>query len=337
LIFHGYLNADGRLKKTGLLLFTGLIFILGLFFIYQFQVKGTAGYVSSGGRGFFPEHLQQLYPFATSAFITPELLTILFQTFFGPGQLFYQLLWLLNVLLAGVFLVFVFRFYRRKETLKRSQDKKASFYLLAFFVSASVVGVLVALSLFVSPEINFGNHLWTYVKEARYFGLVCILLQIAFFVFLQHDFKKSRPLLKASAVLLGALLLMEVGRGFLFNLNRIRLYGKEEYTWQYEDRFQKYSDTVVRKANALYPNTKVIIAGPSYYLNHRITLYSHVPTLYKPEIIKDSAKAKTTRPVVAITYEKEEQRSDDNKASQHKILAGKFEDFYFYIHHVSPR
>jgi hypothetical protein len=197
---------------------------------------------------------------------------------------------------------------------------------------------LAFLSLQVTKEEMFPGVFWTYVEEPRYYGPITLLCQLSFFLIAKEWLARLGPVPKTLFVFLAVCLCVEITRHVIFDFNRLRKIGKEEYRWQYEDRFQKYAGTVVTKAKALYPGAKIIVSGSSYYYNHRVSLYTHVPILYDPQPVFNATSIRTTKPVAVVNILNIKSPLPQQTAyMRNEKIAGNFDDFVFYITYVAPR
>ena len=135
------------------------------------------------------------------------------------------------------------------------------------------------------------------------------------------------------------LLLVEGCRGVFFTWNRVRYFGKEEYSWQYEDRLQKYADAVLQKAKQTYKVNKAAVAGSSYYYNHRIHLYSHVPMMHDAARINDLSSLHAKEPVVLLVmiHENHKPQFQPFLAQKGSESVGNFDGHSFYAVYVTPR
>jgi len=131
------------------------------------------------------------------------------------------------------------------------------------------------------------------------------------------------------------LLLAETARGAIFDTNRILKFKKEEYSWQYEDRFQRFAEEIIKKEKG---EIFVAVTGSDRYFNHRVSLYSHVPVFLESDRINEPKSLKTKAPVLLLIILREEHLHSFQPflAMKEKTLAGKFDDFYFYKLYINP-
>lgn len=321
----GFAGKQPRIKKAGFVsLITLLIGIGGLLF-YQKSFSGSAGYISQSQRGFFPEHILDSYPFLPASIIKPDTIEL---TGINP-TLIYQFI---HVFFGLFILIFVARRLFKDRFRDLSLQKK--FLYISFLISATVVLLLILLSLRVAKEEILPGWFWTYVEEARYYGLVFVLIHLSLFVF----YRNSKPFVRNFFFILILLLSVETARGIFFDARRIYLINREEYSWQYEDRFQKLAGSIIQKEQQKHHSKKAVVTGPVYFMNHRISLYSHAPVLYPVHKINDPRTINTKEPVLLLVVLREEHLSSFKPflASNSNKLAGQFDDFYFYSLYVEP-
>ncbi len=329
----GFINKNQPLKRIGIGSFFFLLFMIAGFFLYQLHSSGAAGHISSSGRGFFPEHLLNTYAFANGAFLKPDTIESLAGIVPGlNGHL--QPIWQIINLLLVIYLLYCFIRFIAIRGL-RQLSLTDHFFHLSVFLSLLVVFVLALLSVQVTKEEMFPGVFWTYVEEPRYFGLITVLCQLNFFIIYKSAGLKFSSLAKTVFIFLALCLAVDISRQLIFDLNRIRKLGREEYSWQREKRFQQSVDTVIQNVKTKYPATPIIVAGTSYYYNHRMSLYSHVPILYDFNLIKDHPMPKSTNPVVVVSVVEKKQLAlwpsgEDGLGN----LQGEFDNFFIFSRYV---
>ena len=194
------------------------------------------------------------------------------------------------------------------------------------------------LSIRVAEEEILPDYLWTYVEEPRYYGLAAVLIHLGVFVLYQYYRPKRSRFLKYLICFLIFSLIPEFFRGVIFDLNRIAHFKKEEYSWQWENRLQKYAASVTKNAQQKWHAEKVIVTGSSYYVNNRVVLYSHVPPLLAADKINDLSILNTKAPVLilVILYEKDFANFQPFLSSKEKEDAGSLNGYYYYTVYVKP-
>lgn len=334
LLVFGYLEKKSNLKKAGYISFLSLAFSLGGLLLNIKQISGSVAYISSPQRGIFFHHLTEIYPFLTAAFIKPDTLDLIGGGVLSTGFVYSLSQWA-TLLLAVVICVLLFQ--QAQRTPLRSYSLGERFFLLCFLLSLFVTLVLVALSLVVSKEEILPGYFWTYVEEPRYYGLVYVLIHLCVFVFYRYQREKTGKSPRWLFALFLLLLLPEFFRGVLFDLNRVRNFGKEVYSWQYEKRVQDYADSLVQTIRRKEKDTRVVVAGSSYYFNHRISLASHVPILYDSVSLNRPGALKTKAPVNLLVVLDETTKSFQPFLNRNRLQPiGKFDRFLFYTVYVQP-
>ena len=134
------------------------------------------------------------------------------------------------------------------------------------------------------------------------------------------------------------LMIPEMLRGIYFDINRIRNFKKEEYSWQYEKRFQQYAASVIKTEKQSRTIEKVVVTGTSYYMNHRVVINSHLPLLSEVYKINDFSSLNTKSPVLLLVIiEKKAFPAFQSFLSQKDVkAAGNFGDYFFYTAYVTP-
>lgn len=333
LILYGSVHKNIRLKTIGLIITSLLFLSVGSLLLYQKLISGSATYISSGGRGIFFEHLSHAYPFIVASIIKPETYALLVsQVIYDSTFSFIQLL---NWLFLLSFLIVILKILSSKKNLLF----KDIYTLITSSVIVVTAGTLIYLSITVSKEeINFNTY-WTYVQEPRYYGLPIVLLHISFFVWLNsQSLKKIKNRTAIVIFILSLLMFLEIIRGFIFISNRVKYFGKEEYSWQYENRFQKFADSILREAKTRHSTDRTVVAGPIYYYNNRIRLFSHTDILADYSSLNNLKTLKTKRPVIILALFAEENKNFFQPfiSSKQALYEGRFDKFLFYSLYVSP-
>lgn len=330
LLVKGFFTINKAIKRSGLISFSILFAGVSILSLYQKYVSGSAAYVSQSEHGFFPQNLLDTYPVFPAAFLSPETLNLISNRPSAHNFIFrlYQLIYLLVIAASVAGLINFFK------TLSKRISLQKTFLFLFLFVSLVLVGQLAILSIFIAKGEETPGRLWIYVQEPRYYGLLVVLLQLLLFVFYPVE-RVQR--IKGLILFLFLLLAIETTRGIVFDLNRIRLFTKEEYSWKYEDRFQKYADSIIKNAQQKRSIHNAVITGSSYVMNNRICLYSHVPVLPNAEIVNQPLLLQTQKPVLLlVVIRKKKIPIFQSFVSSQKEIAGKFDDFYFYTVYVQP-
>jgi hypothetical protein len=130
---------------------------------------------------------------------------------------------------------------------------------------------------------------------------------------------------------------VEAIRGMYLDARRIKLFNKEEYSWQYEDRFQKYAAGILKNERKRFPTEKIVLTGSSYYINHRVSLYSNLPILPDAQRINQLSSIQAKEPVLLLVILNKKDLPDYKTfLSSGREVVGQFNDFYFYTAYVQP-
>ncbi len=321
LLLNGYRCNEAVARRAGLILGLLLVAGVGALLLYQRTVSGTAGYISQPQRGFFPRHLLDFYPFLPASFLQPQTLSALTGLPSETGTTIYRVYQVLHVGLMFAWIYFLVRGLRRKPWQPAQR-----FEWLSFLLALSVTLILLLLSLRVAREEILPGLFWTYAEEARYYGLCFVLLHLLLFLALKRE-PKLFPGSRLGGVLL-CLLLLESGRGLVFTANRLRYLGKEEYSWQYEQRFQRYAASLVPTA----PGVRTVIAGSTYFMNHRVSLQTGFPVLYASDLLNKTSWP-STGPVqlLVILRDADRERYASFLQRHAGALRGRWADYSFYL------
>lgn len=333
LYFKGVSVSSSQLKKAGIFTFAFIVVAISSLLIYQKSVSGSAGYISQPQRGFFPEHVLSAYPFIPASFLQPESIAIFTHQAKGLSFFLARVFQILHLFLFTAIALFIIKKKSAGKFKKISPVR--DFLYITFFISLMITLLLLVLSIWVEKEEILPGYFWTYIEDPRYYGLPVILIQLSFIIIYKDLYSKSRQT-KYLCWLLSVLLLAEFSRGVLFTLNRIKNYKREEYSWQYEDRFQQYATSLIKKE--VRPLEEVVITGPPYVMTNRISLYTNFPVLNDASTINNLSSLRTKRPVLlfivlhAVNYN--EYKTFLLNSNIRKI--GSFDKYSFFVAHIIP-
>jgi hypothetical protein len=336
LIVIGLADKKQVLKKAGLFCFLVLAVIIGGLLVWQQSLSNSLGYVSASARGFYPAHLLAAYPFIPAAFLQPGTVGTLVNQPSETADPLYRLFQLAHIALFIGIIYYTLRLIVKNKF--KGLGPGSFFYYLSFFLCLAITIVLAALSLRVGKEEIVPGYFWTYIEELRYYGLATILLHIGLFVAYTH----YRPVVKwprsAWTILLLLLVLPELCRGIIFDTHRLLQFRREEYTWQYEHRFQRYADDIIAKERTKHAFDRVVVTGSSHYMNNRVAVYSHAAVLTDNMSINDPGSINTSRPALLLVmlYEKQLAPWQPFIEAQRGEVAGYFGGLYFYTVYVTP-
>ncbi len=331
LLLKGVSDKNKEIKRSGVLSFILLLISLGGILAWQKISSGSATYISETTRGFFPENLSGIHPAIPASFISPETADLVLPA--STHIIFFRILQGLHILLFLAAFIYILK--RIIKNGFKKLDITGSFFYLAFFLSAGISLVLLILSLYVGKEENIPGHLWTYVEEARYYGLINVLIHLGVFVLYQYYRSGKTRSLKYVFIVLLLLSLPEIFRGVLFTAKRVINVKQEEYSWQHEHEIQEYAAMVIR--NEKLPGENVVVTGSSYYINYRVALYSHIPILLDAASVNDPKKLNTKKQTLLLVILPEDAIENDAlEVQRENELAGYVRGFYFYTLHVKP-
>ena len=336
LFLKGRSDGDKKVRNAGLFSFFAITILLCSLLIYQKTVGGSATYISATERGFFPENLLETYPTFPASFLKPDTISLLSTNEPRTKGFIYKLYQVIYVVfLITTILLFCKQLFKqgfKKLTLTQS------FYYLIFLLSLAVIILLIVLSLRVGKEEIFSWYLWTYVEDGRYYGLPNVLMHLAIIVIYHNHTNSSRKFLKHAPCFFLLLMIPEMLRGLYFDINRIRNYKKEEYSWQYDNRFQKYASSIINNEKRMNPGKKIIVTGTSYNMNHRVVINSHVPPLTDVQKINSLSTINTKTPVILLAMIQKDSLAAYQPFTIQKNVktVGNFEGFTFYTAYVTP-
>lgn len=332
LLVIGIFNKQKTLKTSSFVIFLLLTAAITSLLIYQKSVSGSAAYITEPTRGFYPENLLHSYPYLPAIFINPETIGLFLRQPHQQGSLLNSLLQIVH-LLGFIFLIgYGLLFFIRKGI--KNIPLVNSFYYISLLSALAVMAVLSFLSLRVAKELN----IWTYVQEARYYGLAIILIQLATFVYFKSNFNNSSKISKFIATALLLLMVPDMARGVLFSAKRAVKFSSEEYTWQKEYKIQEQAEKVIEEQKKKHKVSNVILAGSSDYMNNRVALNSHLPMMYNTDLLNSPDSFNTKEPVLLFVLLRSDVLLNFQPflSNPNKEVAGYINGFYFYTVYVAP-
>jgi len=333
LLLYGYKSGSTVAVNAAVLSFC--IAAAGVAFIYlcQKNISGTGAYINASGRGFFPGHLLKLHPYIPAAFISTNTLNKL------PENFAASILDCLRIVHIMVYPVIIFIAARILfKPGKRNISLPAAFLLLALSISLAISLVLVILSLLVDKEEISPGQWWTYVEDARYYGVADILLHLSVFLLFSHYRHKWKGISRTVLFIFPFLLLPEATRGYAFTAKRVINLGKEKYYWQQELGFQRYAAGIIQAKQDSLKVTVTVVSGSLYYANYRTSLHQQAPVLEDVASLNNPASLRSKEPVLLLAIIREDRREAFKPfISFHRTeLAGQYNGFYFYSLYVTP-
>lgn len=298
LFVKGYLDGVPAWRRQGL--HTGLILaiLITAVLVYQKTTGGSATYISAPGRGFYPEHLGSFYPFLPASLIKPDTPGAFLSLSASANRLIYRVFQVVHLLGLTTLILLTLRFWKKRGL--RHLSLKGTFFALVLLAALAITLLLAALSLFVAREEILPGYFWTYIEEARYYGLICVLIHLGLFLaYYQFMLQGSRKGVWLFGIFI-ALAFAEAARGLVFDSRRVQQAGKETYSWQWDQRFQQAAGSVINKERAARHTSHAVVAGPSQYLNHRVVIWSQVPRLVQIDTIPDPAIVQATANTVVL-------------------------------------
>jgi hypothetical protein len=332
----GALKRNSYLKKSSLLSFIILGVVIGSLLFWQKYSLGNFAYVQQNERGLYPENLARFHAFIPSAIVKPESLSILSSSGFFTSIIFQKILQgfhVLSLIFLGIYI-----FYKEKKTALKSAFSPYKFFMASFIIAVILTLLLGALSLFVKEETWANGETWTYIQEPRYYALVHILLLISLFVW--YGYKRTTAMKKPGLIffILIVLLLPETLRGTIFAVKRIRNFSSEEYIWQNELKFQKFTASLIEKEKQSKRIDKIVLSGSSDWMNWRASLYTEYPIFADVFRVNDLTSLKTSKPVILFYILRDSEipylQPFINSASQYKV--GSYANYQYYSIPIYP-
>jgi len=336
ILFIGFIKKDILLKKkAGWLLL--LILVLNLVFSLAMKsATGYAGYAVPTARGYFPENLVHWFPIVPSSFINLSFLSSQTKNLAGISletTMFF--LEIVNTIcIIAIVAVFVFLFFNKKFLAKLDPFKW--FLITGFFASAATFVSLGYLSLTYEPQ-KWGNGVWSYVYDHRYYAFVVIFLQIAFlgWVFLYPGLTKS---LWAKIIIacFSLALFIEITHNIYFHTKLAFNFSKYK-SEVYREQDYVYFFRLINELEKKYPDHDIWAAAPGD------DFYPYAATYYGHTGIMDGATLKTKnipvkkKTILAFMLYDHELASYNDLLSRSKILlTNKIGNSNFYIIELLP-
>lgn len=335
LLWKGLSSKNRAILRSGLII--GILLAIGLTatLLYQKNISGESAYVSESPRGFFPENLLSVYPLIPAAIIKPETISLSINSPTTEVKI-------LSLFRYVYFFSFVLGlFYLTRHLIKtkfKSLTIKSDFFYLTIGICMATIVLLAALSLRIAKGEDTPGNWWTFIQEARYYGLPNVLIHITIFaLYLIYKSSGSR-LIRLIFYFLLLSLLPELFRGAFFTAKRAVHLGKDEYSWQGDLKIQRYVDSIITTAKQRTLIDDVVLTGSSYYFNNRISLYSHIPILEATSNIDNAVTLETKKPVLllSVIHNNDSDFVKKYKTVENTVIAGYYYDFTIFISRVVP-
>lgn len=336
ILFVGFLKKDPLLKKkaTWLLL---VVFVLNLSFSLAMKsATGYAGYAVPTTRGYFPENLLHWFPIVPSSFINLSFLSSQTKNLAGISvetTMFF--LEIINIIcLIAIVGAFTFRFFNRKFLSKLDPFKW--FLITGFFASAATFVSLGYLSLTYEPQ-KWGNGVWSYVYDHRYYAFVVIFLQVVFlgWIFLYPGLLKN-IWSKIIIACFSLALFIEVTHNIYFHTKlafNFTKYKSEVYREQDYDYFFKLIKDLEKK----YPDHDIWAAAPGDdFYPYAATYYGHTGIMEGAAFKTKNIQVKKKTILAFMLYDHELTTYKDLLSRSKILFTNKIENSNFYIIELLP-
>jgi len=332
LIFKGRLLKNKIYLKTGLSIFISISMTLLSIFLYQKAISGAYSYVSDASSGFFPENLLETYPVIPGSIIKPDTIDLVFPFIHEYLLPIYQFLYLL------ILVVIVYAFYSFYKKKDFNNYIKIDFFSVSFAVLLATQIFLAVLSLTIASAEDLPGNWWTFIEEPRYYGLSNVLIHLSIFYLLYILIKTTIKPARIFPWLIVLLLIPELSRGIIFTANRLVNYKTEVYSWQTDLKQQQFADNLIQAERRQQKIKNVIVAGPFYYINNRIALFSHLPILDETGKSSISLQLQTKEPVLLFVIVRK--TDSENTLNYYQLtnnnILGEMDDYVFYSLKIDP-
>lgn len=303
LILKGVSDNNLIIKKAGIFSFLVSALAFGLLLAYQKHTSGSIAYIKVPERGFFPENLLAAHPFLLTSFLKPESIGILFKLQPGTTNSIFRIFQSIHFLLFLFLIIYTIKALIKNKFKRISQS--GNFIYLSVIITLTISLLLAFLSLRVAKEPVEDGIFWTYVEEPRYYGLINVLLQMGVFVIYQYYRLKKSRLLKFIFYFSLILMMPEMFRGIIFVSRRVQYFNKEEYGWQQEYKFQKYTANIIKNEQVKQPIKNIVLIGSSDWMTLRASLYCGVPIFEDVNKINNLSTVNTSKPVLMLVILRE--------------------------------
>jgi hypothetical protein len=336
LILKGSIDKITTLKKAGVISFVLLLLFIGGMLLWQKNNSGAVGYITEPGRGFFPDHLVSSHPFVPGSIIRTETISLLFNNNQVLLVILLRIFQLLQILFIVYSLIYLFRSVQKNGI--KNMGLQGCFFITSFLVSFCIAFILTILSLSVQSETWGDGSLWTYVQDQRYYAVPNILIQLCLFSSYNYFKKQMKKPTRYFYYLAFLLLVVEMGRGAIFDVNRIKEFKSSTFSWQEEYKFQKFADSLITEQKKKNHRARFAVAGSTPYFNIRVSIYSHIPQMDKTTMINDLSTLNSKEPVIllVVIQNKFQHYYQPFLNSKNKRLAGTSGELSFYFTNVTP-
>lgn len=285
-IFIGFLKNETLIKKKGAWLLVLTSVMIAGFLLIMKATTGYAGYAVPSARGFFPENIVHWFPIVPGSFINIAFLTS--QTHHIAGLSLEKTMNYLEIIntivILSLIVLFPILFFNKRFLAEVSPFKL--FLIIGFFTSAATFVSLGYLSLTYALQ-RWGDNIWSYVYDHRYYVFVVLFLQIAFigWVFL-YKYLLKNWLLRIFLAMCSFTIFVEVTHNIYFH-TKVALNFKKYKSEVYREKDYAFFLQLLVDLEKNYPGHDIWSTGSGDdFIQYNATYRGH-------KGIKDAASFKT--------------------------------------------
>ena len=214
LLLTGYITMNKKIMKGGLISLTITILLVTAMLLFQSNTTGSATYINTSGKGFYPGNLLEFYPVIIGAFAN---LTFIYSFLTNIG-LKYGALHII-IFISNCILLLTLVYYYIKSFLTNISKPLSTaqhFIFMGGAISILIAILLIAFSTHYKALIR-PNDNWTFVQESRYMAFITVFVQMAAFICLfRNGVWRKNFILRTSAFIIIFLLAIETLHGMYF-------------------------------------------------------------------------------------------------------------------------
>ena len=210
----GYVTRNRNIMKGGMISLTITSLSVTALLLFQSSTTGSATFINTSGKGFFPANLLEFYPVIIGAFANLTFIySFLANTGFKYGAFH------IVAFISNCILLLTLGFYYVKTFLTNISKPLTTaqhFIFIGGAISLLITILLIAFSLHYKALIR-PNDNWTFVQESRYMAFITMFLQMFVFICLfRNGVWRKNVMLKTTAYIIAFLLIIETLHGIYF-------------------------------------------------------------------------------------------------------------------------
>ena len=329
LLWTGYVEKNKRLIRGSFYCFVTLISLLTCLFVYQHYYTGSAVYLGSPHRGFYPSHLLRIHPFLFSPFLNIQIFCTGLHSLFGFDYVkevdiiryIHLIPFVATLFSAAIYFV---------HNLNNKKILSEHFVYIGLLSCFNIIFLLIFLSVTNAPEHKVSNFIWTYVEEPRYYAFVTLFIQQLVFIFLFNKKQKRKFVLKIFTAICAVLLTIQVLHGIYFVGKKLTTENHDFTIKKQQEAAQAFFYASLDSLQNHHPNKQVVSISNDITFQNLGTLKDY-SGLYKVDSIDRLTSLNSTDVIFLVVLPDDvRQRHETFLQQPYLKFIGAVGGYYFY-------